>query len=318
MLNNYLFTIALVAQLTGVSLPQILTEDTFYFVPTLDKENEIVVEIEPTPKLPLKEPAPERIGDNFTPENITAKAAIAVDRNSGEILWQKNQEDQRPIASITKLMTALVFLDHNPSWEKIHKMTNSENYLIGAKLPAGEGEEFSTFDLFRTALVGSRNNAAMALSHSTEISEDNFKKLMNEKAEILSMKNSHFDEPTGLEQTNTATVQDLARLANDAFGHDTILQPMTQVTHELKRTGSEDTYTVKNTNKLIKEPDTFVIAGKTGYTEEAGYCFLGLAENEKGNQIIISVLGMDSDWGRFEETEKIAEWVFNNYQWSNN
>ena len=110
----------------------------------------------------------------------------------------------------------------------------------------------------------------------------------------------------------------LARLARAAFGHDTILNPMTQITHELKRTNSEDTYTVKNTNRLIKEPDTFVIAGKTGYTEEAGYCFLGLAENEKGDQIIITVLGMDTDWGRFEEAEKIAEWVFTNYKWNKN
>ncbi|MBU0671304.1 MAG: serine hydrolase [Patescibacteria group bacterium] len=318
MLNNYLFTISLVAQLTGVSLPQILIEDNFYFVPTIDKENEIVVEIEPTPKLPLKEPAPQRNGENLTPENVLAKAAIAVDRKSGEILWQKNQEEQMPIASITKLMTALVFLDHNPGWEHLHKMTNEENWLIGANMPAGEGEEVSTFDLFRTALVGSRNNAALALSHSTGISDENFKKLMNEKAKMLSMENTHFEEPTGLDEADVSTAQDLARLARAAFGHQTILKPMTQETHELKRSGSEDVYTVKNTNRLIKEPDTFVIAGKTGYTEEAGYCFLGLAENETGDQIVIAVLGMDTDWGRFEEAEKIAEWTFNNYQWEKN
>ena len=313
MLNNFLLSIAIIAQVTGLTLPQILVEEDFYLIPTLDDQNQIVVDVDPVPGLPIKDPAPEKITTSMGPNELQAWSAIAVDKNSGEILWQKNAQTVFSIASITKLMTALVFLDHNPGWDHMHKMASAENWLIGARLAAGEGEEFSTFDLFRTTLVGSRNNATLALAHSTEISDEVFKDLMDEKAQMLGMKDSSFYEPTGLEEENRSTAQDLARLARAAFARQEIIEPMQMEYHEMKRKDSDEVIRVKNTNKLIKDTEVKVIAGKTGYTEEAGFCLLALAENEWGNEIIIAVLGVPDDNQRFAEAKEIIQWIFENY-----
>jgi len=315
MLNNFFITIAIIAQVSGLTVPQILLEDDFYVAPNFTEQNELKLEVEPVNKIPTKS-VPEKITDENGPDNLATISAIAVDKNTEKILWEKNADTVNSIASITKLMTALVFLDHNPGWDHKHKITASENYLIGARLNAGNDEEFSTFNLFRTALVGSRNNAAMALSHSTEMSDDNFKKLMNNKAEMLSMKDTTFVEPTGLEAGNKSSVKDLVKLAKAAFARDTITEPMTKATHEMKREASDEVITIKNTNKLIKEGYSKIVAGKTGYTEEAGFCFLSLAENEWGDEIIVAVLGVPDDNQRFYETKEIIDWVFNNYKWN--
>lgn len=315
MLNNFLIGAALIAQLTGLGLPAVLVEESFYIPPTYDAVNDTVLEIEPSPRLPLKDPLPEKTTESPGPENIDARAAIAVDRDAGKILWQKNAEEPVPIASITKLMSALVFLDHNPGWDHLHSMSHDENWLIGARLPAGEGEKFSTFDLFRTALVGSRNNAAQALAHSTEISDETYKQLMNEKAQMLGMFDSTFVEPTGLEEGNQASAQDLVKLAKAAFARDVILQPLQMDYHRMKRHDSDDDISIKNTNKLVTWGDENMIGGKTGYTDEAGFCLLSLNTDEWGHEIIVAVLGVDDDNERFYETQDIVEWVYNNYNW---
>ncbi|MFH1537237.1 MAG: hypothetical protein ABID45_04570 [Patescibacteria group bacterium] len=316
MLNNFLITITLLAQVSGLTLPQILLEDDFYLAPNFTVDNELKLEVEPLNKIPTEKGAPVKITDENGPDSLGAFSAIAVDRNTEKILWEKNADTVNPIASITKLMTALVFLDHNPSWDHKHKISPQENYLIGARLNASNDEEFSTFNLFRTALVGSRNNAAMALAHSTEMSDDNFTKLMNDKAVMLSMKDSSFVEPTGLEAGNKSSVKDLVKLAKAAFSRDVIVGPMQMATHEMKREGSDEVITIKNTNKLIKEGYSKIVAGKTGYTEEAGFCFLSLAENEWGDEIIVAVLGVPDDDQRFWEAKEIIDWVFNNYKWN--
>ncbi|MBU0732424.1 hypothetical protein KKC88_06115 [Patescibacteria group bacterium] len=315
MLNNFIVGAALIAQLTGLGLPAVLVEETFYIPPTYDQVNDTVLEIEPSPRLPLAIPPPKKITESNGPEDIGSRAAIAVDKNSGKILWQKNAEEPMPIASITKLMNVLVFLDHNPGWNHMHSISNDENWLIGARLPAGEGEQFSTYDLLRTALVGSRNNAALALAHSTEISDDIYKQLMNEKARMLGMNDSTFVEPTGLEEGNQSTAQDLVKLAKAAFARDVIREPLGMDYHRMKRTDSDEEIAIKNTNKLITWGDAFMIGGKTGYTDEAGFCLLSLNTDEWGHEIIVAVLGVEDDNERFYETQDIVEWVYNNYNW---
>ena len=316
MLNNFIIGAAILAQVTGLGIPTILVEEKFYIAPSYNEFNEQVIEVEPYLGLPIKDPPPEKISDSNGPENIDARSAIAVDRNSGKILWQKNAQQPVSIASITKLMTALVFLDHNPGWTHLHKISSDENWLIGARLPAGDGEEFSTFDLFKTALVGSRNNAAMALAHSTEISDDNFKTLMNEKAQMLSMNDSTFVEPTGLEAGNQASAQDLVKLGKAAFARDIIREPLSMTYHKMKRIGNDEEISIKNTNKLITWGDDYIVGGKTGYTDEAGFCLLSLNEDEYGNEIIVAVLGVGDDNERFYETQEIVDWVYNNYNWN--
>lgn len=315
MLNNFIVGAAVIAQLTGLGLPAVLVEESFYIPPTYDQVNDTVLEIEPALRLPLDDPPPEKATESPGPENIDARSAIAVDRDSGKILWQKNPREPVPVASITKLMTALVFLDHNPGWSHTHSMAQDENWLIGARLPAGTGEEFSAFDLFRTALVGSRNNAAQALARSTGISDEVFRRLMNEKAAMLGMSDSTFVEPTGLDEGNRSTARDLVKLARAAFARDAVREPLGMDYHRMKRTGSDEEVSIKNTNKLVTWGDANMVGGKTGYTEEAGYCLLSLNTDEWGNEIIVAVLGVGEDNERFYETREIVGWVYDNYDW---
>ena len=190
-MNQFLVALAILAQLTGLTAPQIINEDLF-ILPSYSERNELELQARQVNHLPLVKQAkiPQAKGFDWGDINLSAKAAIAMDATTGQVLWQKNETAQVPIASLTKLMTALVFMDNNPGWEHKYKMRSDENYLIGAKLNIDTEQELTVNDLLRTTLVGSANNTAKALSRSTGMNDEQFALAMNEKAEILGLTNS--------------------------------------------------------------------------------------------------------------------------------
>jgi D-alanyl-D-alanine carboxypeptidase len=246
---------------------------------------------------------------------IKALAAGVYEARSRFTLWSKNSTTVRPIASITKLMTALVFLDHNPGWEKIVEITADDNRL-GSKAYLFLGDTLSVKDLFKTALVASDNTAITALVRSTGLSEEEFVKEMNQKSEALRLGSTVFVEPTGLDSNNQSTVRDITRLALTAFEKPEIRQALQYSRYEFQ-TKAEKKVIVYSTNDLLGIPSSNspkLLAGKTGHLPEAGYCFVGWFEHN-GQAIVSVVLGAPEADDRFIETQKLVKWAYNGYSW---
>lgn len=316
-MNNFLVYIGIIAQLTGLTLPQILADD-FYLLSKYSADNKVQLEARLQAKdLPTAQAikTPRAINLSWGPENVIAKAAIVMDADTGQIIWEKNSQQIYPIASLTKLMTSLIFLENNPGWSKTQKITASENSLSGAKLQIDNDQELTTAELLRVTLVGSANNTAQALARSTGLSDEAFVTAMNDKAKILGLSKAIFTEPTGLDVGNQASVSDLAIIFRTDIQQKTLLEAMSKKEHSMLVPPDNHEHTIKTTVKLLNDPSVKVLAGKTGFTYEAGYCLVTLAENDHGNKIIIVDLGLDSEAARDAENKKLINWTFNNYIW---
>lgn len=320
MWNNVIISLAILTQLTGLSVPHILEEE-IYLIPSYTEQNIFhwqAGQIHNLPEIEDRYKAPLKLTDDLGLDDLEARAALIQDKATGQILWQKNAHTAMPMASLTKLMTALVYLENQPEagFNHEHTLTAYENYLIGAKLHVDAGDKVKTFDLLRATLVGSTNNGAMALAHATEMEEEEFVAVMNKKAKALGMTKTYYEDPTGLETENTSTVADLAFLFDYVLDYPEIAVPLGMREHLMDTVEQQRHVRIKNTNPLLKDETVNVTAGKTGYLDEAGYCLIIQAEDDQGHEIIAVVLGESSEDARSEELKEMIDWTFNNYQWS--
>ncbi len=266
-------------------------------------------------KIIIKEPI--RIDKQNQEVQSMAQAGIVIDLKTEKILWQKNFQEKKNIASLTKLVSTLVFLETNPDWEKKIKIIKQDE-IGGARLNVNFREEITIKDLFYSGLIGSKNNAFLALVRSTSFSKKEFVEKMNNKVQKIGLKNTHFVDPTGLNSNNLSTAYEMAQLAKIAFENS-----------EIKKILIIDKYTfwtfseqkklreiiVKNTNELL-ESSLKIKAGKTGFSNEAGSCLVIQTENQKGDEIIAVLLGNKTKEINFKEMEKLIEWIFTNYKWT--
>lgn len=250
---------------------------------------------------------------------VTAKSAVVLDEQTGKILFSKNAGEVRPLASITKLMTALVFLEHNPGWEKVVTITK-DDARVGGIVYLLPGEQVTVSDLFNLTLVSSTNEAAVALASSTGLELGEFVNLMNEKAVELGLQNTKFVEPTGLEPGNVSTAYELSLLAKEVFSQPEIAKVTRQRVYNFSILNSGRLRKAVTTNDLLstfindKNYGYEILGAKTGFLEEAGYCLT--TQIVKGeNSIIITLLGSSTEKDRWQEVKGLAEWSFENYRW---
>jgi D-alanyl-D-alanine carboxypeptidase len=263
---------------------------------------------------------PTRVYTDILDIKISAQSAFAVDAKSGEILYQKNSSEVRPIASITKLMTALIFLDYNPGWQKEFSTISSDR-RNGNIVHLNPGEILTIQNLFNTALIASDNDAIIALTRATGLTEEQFVEKMNAKAEKLGLLNTKFVEPTGLEIGNQANTFDVANLLEVALQKEEIKRVTGIDYYEFEVLNKERTKTrlvkITNTDRLLNSYLN-VIGGKTGSLEEAGYCLAVKIKGEENQEVIIVVLGSQSNYDRFQDIKAIADFIFTNFNWQNN
>ncbi|OGF22455.1 hypothetical protein A2Y83_04155 [Candidatus Falkowbacteria bacterium RBG_13_39_14] len=243
---------------------------------------------------------------------IAAKSGIAINGKSREMMFGKNENEALPIASITKLMTALVFLDYNQGWDKEIEIIGSD-YRIGGMLYVSPGEIVTVRDLFYTSLAGSANNATVALARSTGMTLEEFADKLNDKAKELGMEKSFFVEPTGLSEKNVSTAEEVARLASVAFSKEEIREALQKDEHIFYTVDKKRYHRIRNTDKLLDSflnKDGFeVIGAKTGYTDEARYCLAVGVESEAGDSVISVILGANTPEERFQEAKSLAWWA---------
>ncbi|NUM25046.1 MAG: D-alanyl-D-alanine carboxypeptidase [Candidatus Buchananbacteria bacterium] len=260
--------------------------------------------------------APVRLANNSFGLKTTAKSILVIDSKSGAALYDKNSAAITPIASITKLLTALVVVDHQPDWNKVVEV-KTKDQREGGQVYLLPGEQVTTKDLFAIMLVGSANEAALALADSLELTD--FAAAMNSKAAELGMINSYFVEPSGIDPRNTSTAADLLKLANAAFNNPTITEALTAQRYEFTVINNNRPSAAKSTNQLLSSflnRDSFDIVGaKTGYLDEAGYCLVMKIKTADSVELLVALLGAQTIDDRWQEAKGLVDWVLNNYQW---
>lgn len=264
-----------------------------------------------------------KVATTKPPENVTnslgvkidARSALMVDRKSGKILFEKNSQEKMAIASITKLMTAVVALESRINLEDTVVIENDFVELEGADIDLQQAEELKVNDLFFGTLVASGNDAASALAETVSGDVDSFILQMNKKASELNMTNTHFASVSGLDtEGHYSTANDLVKLADEAFNKPKILEATSTKRYEIvPKDGTPRTY--NNTDKLLTSSYPKLKAGKTGYTEDAGFCLLALSGDGQGNQIITVLLGAELNGNQFQETKALIDWAYRTYSW---
>ena len=270
-------------------------------------QNAIVLPSESVLEIPSP---PQLVGEALTP-SVKAESVIVMDVASGSILYSKNAQEKKPIASLTKLATALVVRE-NYALDDVVVVSKNAAAQPAAKVWLLNGEEIKVENLLKALLIESGNDAAVALAENMG-SEKEFIEAMNAKMEKLGLKNTHFENPVGYDAAeNYSTAYDIARLAG-YFLRDAVLR-------EIVATNKTSVY---STDGLIKHElystnnlfgSYLTIKGlKTGLTDDAGECIAALAENEEnGKQVLAIVLNSPN---RMQESKALLTWALQNFRW---
>lgn len=246
-------------------------------------------------------------------ENATS--AIIIEASTGEIIWKKNENEKRPPASMTKMMSMLLIMEalEKGSIKLDDVVTASLNAssMGGSQIFLESGEKMKVEDLLKGIAIGSGNDATVAMAERIAGTEGAFVKLMNERARELGLKNTNFKNSTGLDAENHySSAYDMAMIAKELVKHEKILE-YTGTYEEYLRKDSDSPFWLVNTNKLVR----FYSGAdglKTGYTGDAGYCLTATAK--KDNMRLISVvMNEPSSQIRNSETTSMLDYGFNMY-----
>jgi len=262
---------------------------------------------------------PQRIDTNSLGVLTTADSAIVVDKRTSKVLFEKETDQVRPIASITKLMTALVLLDQEIDFQSVVTISPLDK-KEGGRIWVYQGEQFTLQDLWMAGLISSDNVAIMALVRNSGLSWEGFIEAMNEKAKSLGMENTSFREPTGISRYNVSTASDLVKLYQTVLSQTEIIDAIRRPTYTFSPLNKSATRSIENTNKLLNtylnEEPYSVLAGKTGFTYEAGYCLGVIVDGPNSNDdLIVIALGADSITARFQEVKGLTDWTYRNFKW---
>jgi D-alanyl-D-alanine endopeptidase (penicillin-binding protein 7) len=242
-----------------------------------------------------------------TVPDLRAEAAIIYSPETGKVLWEENAQDQRSIASITKIMTAAVFLENDPDLAR-EVVIQRADVLRASTTYLRAGYKVTNSDLLHLLLIASDNAAARALARISPYGSQGFIVRMNEKAAELGLTNTHYADPSGLLSDNVSTAYDMARLITHVASDQRIAQIMQKQHHSVH--AGRRTINIHSTNQLVMNGDVDVLGGKTGFIRKAGYCLATLLRLPQGGpQVAVVVLGARSNAGRFWETRHLFNWL---------
>ncbi len=257
-------------------------------------------------KLEEKPPAFQLVMDDTdlaTAPPIRAKSAIVIDLETGKVIMKKDETAVRPIASLTKLTTALVFLKSSPNLFSVAEVTKEDKEGAGhSRLYVGE--KLTLYDFMHVMLICSDNVAARIIARSAGVPADQFIAKMNEWADVMGLKNTHFGDPTGLDSTNVSTAAEYAVVFKLALDNDIISDIVSKKNHMYSPVNGRRNYTIHNTNRLLFGK-LDVIGGKTGYICQSGYCLAIGAKYTGGKKLAAILLGAPSSGTRFRDANKL-------------
>lgn len=261
------------------------------------------------PRLNFLKSAPE-LAQASSPPQVSAQTGLAIDAQSGSILWTKNFDQKYPIASLTKLMTALVVIKQ-AGLDLAISAKKSDTEVIGTNMGLVSGEQITVLNLLYGMLVSSSNDAALALAKGVAGSNEKFIELMNQQAQSMGLLSTNFSNPAGFDdENNYSTADDLSKIALEF-----IKNPLLNEIVKTKETivASKDgriKHKLVSTNKLMFENEK-IIGIKTGFTSQAlGNLIIRYKDPEK--EIISIVLASAN---REEDTKKLLDWILSVYKW---
>jgi len=242
---------------------------------------------------------------------ITASSAVIINGETGEVLFGKDINEQRSIASLSKLIAMKVFFDLNPDLSQVvsySKQDEEYNYEYcsiweSARIRLKEGDQLTLEDLAYSALVGSANNAIETLVRYSGLERDAFIDKMNTYVYNLGATSTKFVEPTGLSPENVSSAQDYAIIMKDAISHPLLKKISATAKYEFTTINTKEKHTLRNTNHLARY-DERITGSKTGYLDEADYCLASEYQTDNG-PIITVILGAKNREISFLETENL-------------
>lgn len=263
-------------------------------------------------------PPPKNIKPDSIGMDITAHSAIVLDPASGMILFEKQASEQRSLASLTKLMTALVALDTlqgaNPAW-----VVHSEDVNREGKDPLEVGATYAARDVLEAMLIGSVNTAGNMVAHELG-GREAFVAKMNARAESMGLVHTHFVDSTGLSPDNVSSAYDVAKLLNAALSVPVIHEWTIQSTYSITSLDTKKTTSVESTNLLLgsflNKGNFEVIGAKTGSLPEAGFCLAQRTRlKDRPGEVIVVAMGSESHLARFQDVKALTSWAFRTHVW---
>jgi serine-type D-Ala-D-Ala endopeptidase (penicillin-binding protein 7) len=240
---------------------------------------------------------------------LASSKALIINQNTGETIYAKNTNQPTPIASITKLMTAMVMLDAKQSLDdEIYVTEEDVDYLKGTRSRLSVGSKLTRSDMLQLALMASENRAASALAHDFPGGRIAFVKAMNYKAHELGLINTHFVDPTGLDSENVSTAEDLAKMVQAAYQYPEIRLATTSPSHEVYVEGRVYPVGFVNTNGLVRGGEWQIGLSKTGFINEAGRCLV-MQATIAGEPMIVVLLDSYGKLSRIGDANRIRKWM---------
>lgn len=261
---------------------------------------------------------PNKKNSYFEPNHIWAESYILLDADSSHVLAMKNESNVIPIASTTKIMTAVIAIE-NYNLDDVLTISETAAYQTPFVIGLMPGEKITVRELLHGLLIRSGNDTAYALAE--HMGFDNFINKMNEKAQYLGLENTNLKDPAGLDDDGKSSARDLAFLAKYALKYDLIREIMTIPEKTIYSLDGSYAHFLENSNRLILNDELFyyapAIGMKTGYTPDAGHCLVSAA-NKDGHTLVAVILNTYEDTAEAsaKESKKLLEWGYENYTWN--
>ncbi|MBR2705018.1 MAG: D-alanyl-D-alanine carboxypeptidase [Clostridia bacterium] len=242
--------------------------------------------------------------------NLNSRIAVAYDRESGRVIWGKDENKKTAMASTTKIMTAIIVIE-NCKLNEVVEISQKAAGTGGSKLKLKKGDKITVNDLLYGLMLRSGNDSAVALAEYVAGSVENFAELMNNKAKELNLKSTHFVTPHGLDDPNHyTTAYELAILADYALKNEIFSKIVSTKNCTITINGYPRN--ICNTNELLGNyPGVYGV--KTGFTNNAGRCLVTAVKNDKMD-IITVVIQADTKKDRTSDSIKLIKYIFNNYE----
>lgn len=240
---------------------------------------------------------------------LRSHAAVIMDQHTGEVLYQKNAQEPLPIASITKLMTAMVLIDARLDMDEAISISAADKDKLRysrSRLPVGS--KLTRADLLKMALMASENRAAAALARTYPGGSEAFIRAMNTKSRKLGMQDTVFKDSTGLITQNQSTAKDLSLLLQAAWGYPLIRDFSGIGSSQVKLISSNREIKFNNTNRLLRNARWTIGMSKTGYIKESGRCLV-MQTTIAGRDLFIVLLNAQGKLSSFGDSGRIRKWL---------
>jgi len=255
---------------------------------------------------------------NLKSSQITSYSAAIIDNNTGELLFGKRENIEKPVASITKILGAKVFLSTNPNLDKKVRMESGDE-VGGGRLRLPIGTTMQAKNFLYASLVGSANNSATALIRLSDLGKNNFVDKMNDIAKEAGADNAEFVDACGISPKNEASAKDLALIGKEIYSDSYLCKISSQKSYSFNVNGGKGTKKIVHTSPIVGKSNGVlkVQAAKTGYLPEVGNNLIVKMQSKKNKQanIIVVLMGASSQNATTRDAVKLGEWAFKNYAW---